>query len=181
MKQLRGNKSDLIDRLLQHTLPEQPQITINALFPLPGLICASPHPPRLPASQCQAVSPAIVSRWKPSSTGGRGSTAGSTFSPAWQNHRRTGPACPGPRAPASGSQWVQPPCKGPGTRKRQREHKAPHRLWPHAARPDVWHCRQAFLLNTPCLSACWRLGSSFQNHYPLPRTNTLLLMLLSTI
>lgn len=72
MKQIRGNKPDLIDKLLKLTLPEQPQITINALFPLPGLICTSPHPPCLPASPCQAVSSAIVSGWKnPPAAGGR--------------------------------------------------------------------------------------------------------------
>lgn len=85
MKQLRGNKPDLIDRLLQHTLPEQPQITINALFPLPGLICASPHPPRLHASQCQAVSSAIVSRWKnPPAPGAVEAPRGAPFLPAQQ-------------------------------------------------------------------------------------------------
>lgn len=61
MKQLQGNQSELTDRLLQ---PEQPQTTINALFPLPELICAPPQPPHLPASQCQSVSSAIVSKWR---------------------------------------------------------------------------------------------------------------------
>lgn len=99
MKQLQGNKSDLIDRLLQHTLPEQPQITINALFPLPALICASPHPPRFPASQCQAVSSAIVSRWKnPPTPGAAEAPQGAPFLPTRQKRCGTGRACPGPKS-----------------------------------------------------------------------------------
>lgn len=52
MKQLRGNKADLTDRLLQHAYPEKPQITISTLFPCqssPVLL----HTHRVP---CQPVS-----------------------------------------------------------------------------------------------------------------------------
>lgn len=55
-----------MDGRLQHVHLELPRITINTVFALPKLICASPSPLSLSdtslASQCQAASLTIVSQ-----------------------------------------------------------------------------------------------------------------------
>lgn len=59
------------------------------------------------------------------------------------------------------------------------QHSSAKTRWDHHRPPTPLPCWEAFLWNTPCLSACWHLGSSFQNYYPCPHAHTLLLMLLS--
>lgn len=113
MKQLRGNKADLTDRLLQHAYPEQPQITISALFPCQSSpVLLHTHRVPLPASVRLCHQP-LLSDVKLCLCREQAGATAAPLRQAWQRHGATRtPTAPAQPLAADGK-WEPGSLPGP--------------------------------------------------------------------